>query len=118
MGEQTLQLLDQTQTGIPKEWGERFIIKRIDEDNIEISLAERDEILKALNRGDRFIQIGKYTLMINAIKSIDPKYGAENIPPKPTVVFELVDGIAQQTEESKRLISLWSELYENKKLLN
>lgn len=114
MEEQTLQSLDQTQTGIPKEWEERFLIKRIDEDNIEISLLERDEILKALNRGDRFIQVGKYTLMINAIKSIDPKNGSNNIPPRPEKSYYLVDGIATETEESKKIIALWDSLYKDK----
>jgi len=45
----------------------------------------RDEILKALNDGARFIQIGKYTLMLNSIKSIDPLWGEENIPPRPQI---------------------------------
>ncbi len=63
---------------------EKFLIKRIDEHDIEITLEERNAILESLNAGVRFAQIGKYTLMLNAIKSIDPKYGAKNIPPRPT----------------------------------
>ena len=68
-------------------WEERFIIKRIDEKDIEITIQERNGILASLSAGDRFVQIGKYTLMLNGIKSIDPKYGNDNIPPKPKPYF-------------------------------
>ena len=43
---------------LPEEWQEKFLIKRIDEENIEITLAQRNEILESLSKGDRFIQIG------------------------------------------------------------
>ena len=81
-----------TQPGktIPIKWQERFIIKRIDEANIEISLAERDGILRAMNIGQRFVQVRKYTLMVNTIKSIDPLWGDDNIPPRPTEVLDYV----------------------------
>lgn len=68
---------------VPEKWQERYFIKRINEDDIEISLEERNGILKALEAGVRFVQIGKYTLMLNSIKSIDPKWGKDNIPPRP-----------------------------------
>lgn len=84
MENQKLTSLHQIQTGkIPEKWKERFIIKRIDEEDIDISLQERDMILSSLNKGQRFIQIGKYTLMLNGIKSIDPKWGPKNTPPRP-----------------------------------
>jgi hypothetical protein len=84
MASQSLELSRQTQAGkTPLKWQERFYIKRIGEEDIEISLVERDEILQSLASGDKFIQIGKYTLMVNSIKSIDPKYGKYNIPPCP-----------------------------------
>lgn len=83
MVNQKSQLLRQTQIGIPEKWQEKYLIKRIDEENIEITLSERNAILQALNNGQRFIQVGKYTLMLNSIKSIDPKWGEDNIPPKP-----------------------------------
>ena len=59
---------------IRKEKEETLLIKRFDEKNIQITIKQRNLILEALNRGDRFIQVGKYTLMINAIKSIDPEF--------------------------------------------
>lgn len=50
----------------------KFLIKRIDAEDIEIDNAERMIVLKALNAGVRFVQVRDYTLMLNAIKSIDP----------------------------------------------
>lgn len=82
---------------IPPKWQERFLIKRIGEADIDISLEERNAILRALKSGTRYIQIGKYTIMINSIKSIDPKYGDKNIPPRPKlqVVFKYEDTVAR-----------------------
>lgn len=79
-------------SSIPSEWRERFLIKRIDEEDIEISLPERNAIIDALNRGARFIQLRKYTLMINAIKSIDPLFEPNNIPPRPQPQYDYIPG--------------------------
>lgn len=49
-----------------------FLIKRIDEQPIMISREVRDRILESLARGDRFIQVGEHTIMLNSIKGIDP----------------------------------------------
>ena len=87
MDNQKSGLSRQTQTGQIKYFKEKYLIKRIDEQDTEISVEERNEILRALNDGQRFIQLGKYTLMLNSIKSIDPKYGSKNIPPKPEPHF-------------------------------
>jgi len=84
---------------IPSEWEERFLIKRIDEKDIIISLEERNSILDNLRKGIRFVQIGKYTLMLNSIKSIDPFYEPDNIPPKPGVY------------ETKEKLELWEKLF-------
>jgi len=107
---------------IPDEWKERFLIKRIKEDNIEISLEERNAILEELNRGRQFVQIGKYTLMLNSIKSIDPLWGADNIPPEPRPHKEggyfdkekqvFVKG--EETEESIKRRKLWHQLFGGK----
>jgi hypothetical protein len=123
--------LPPTQTGlqIPSEWEEHFLIKRIDEESIKITLKERDFILKALNNGDRFIQIGKYTLMLNSIKSIDPVYEPDNIPPRPNEIEEKYSfgmNLLTNKEENyinnkgdiverKKLIQLWDSLYKNEK---
>lgn len=86
MESQKLQSSDPILHGkIPEKWQERFLIKRIDEQDIEISLPEQQAILRALNAGQRYVQVGKYTLMLNGIKSIDPKWGEQNIPPRPKV---------------------------------
>jgi len=84
MTDQKLSLL----TNIPAKWQERFLIKRIGEDDIEITLEQRDAILQALNAGTRFVQIKKYTIMLNSIKSIDPLWGDDNIPPRPPVIHK------------------------------
>lgn len=100
----------------PPNLQERFFIKRIDEEDIEISLEERNAILESLNKGVRFVQIGKFTLMLNAIKSIDPKWGAKNIPPIPKEEYgegKLVDGVMQQKLINKKEIDLWYELFAN-----
>ncbi len=77
-------LSTRNKTSIPLKWQERFIIKRIKEGNILISLEERNAILQEMARGTNFVQVGKYTLMINSIKSIDPYWGPSNIPPRPS----------------------------------
>jgi hypothetical protein len=117
--------LSSSQNNIPEKWRERFYIKRIGENDIEISLEARDEILKALNAGTRFIQIGKYTLMLNSIKSIDPKWGNKNIPPRPEVRLETF-GVSEKTgqmicaDNKKDLKELkeWNEVFMKDKSLD
>lgn len=76
---------------IPEKWQEKFVIKRIGEDDIEITLDQRDAILQSLNAGTRFVQIKKYTIMLNSIKSIDPLWGDHNVPPRPKAVHKALD---------------------------
>jgi hypothetical protein len=106
---------DQTSAlSIPPEWREGFLIKRIDEEDILITLEQRNAILKALNEGTRFIQVGKFTLMLNSIKSIDPVYPPDNIPPRPEPEEELVDikdGTAVTRVINQEKIDLWDSLY-------
>jgi len=107
---------------VPKEWQEKFLIKRIGEEPIEISIMARDEILKALNDGARFIQIGKYTLMLNSIKSIDPLWGEENIPPRPQIrssfkgLSESGSMIQERNTEDIDRVELWDKLFKGKSL--
>lgn len=105
---------------IPLEWQERFIIKRIKEENIEITLKQRNLILESLGRGDNFVQIGKYTLMINSIKSIDPVWEPDNIPPRPREVrdFETIEGKEQLVITNKEILMLWDKLFKDKTLNN
>lgn len=108
---------------IPPEWRERFIIKRFDEKDIEITLMERNAILQALRKGTRFIQVGKFTLMLNSIRSIDPYYPPDNIPPKPALRFENVFDkekniyIQTETKASREKVELWERLFSDKQLL-
>lgn len=73
---------------IPEKWKPKYIIKRIDEDDITISLEERNKILSFLEQGTRFIHVQDHILMLNSIKSIDPKWGKDNIPPRPRPQIE------------------------------
>lgn len=93
----------------PPEWKERFLIKRIGEDNIEITLDERNQILRSFNNGDQYIQIGKYTLMLNSIKSIDPFYEPDNIPPCPK--SDCVCGDGGQVDKNAEAIEVWNHFY-------
>ncbi len=109
--EKELQSLPQTRTG---KYAERFVLKRIDEQDIEISLEQRNSILEKINSGARFIQIDKYTLMVNSIKSIDPKWGSKNIPPRPSEKCELIEGRAVVVNSDE--LDEWDNLF-SKKLL-
>ena len=79
------------------QWRERFLLKRIDEDPIEITLEQREKIKQVLDTGARFIHLGKYTIMLNAMKGIDPVYEPSNIPPKPKL--ELNFGVVQNQQD-------------------
>lgn len=101
---------------IPNEWKEHFLIKRIEEEDIRVTLEERNAILQALTNGSRFVQIGKYTLMVNSIKSIDPVYEPDNIPPRPSpkeLEAQLVEG-KYVIEYDHTLPELWDKLYDKK----
>lgn len=69
---------------LPKKWQPRYVLKRIGDEDIDIPWSTRNEILEQLARGGKYVQIGEYTIMLNAIKSIDPYWGAKNIPPMPS----------------------------------
>jgi len=106
----------------------RYLIKRIDEDDIEIGVKERDLVLKALEINARFVKLGEYVLMLNAIKSIDPKYGPQNIPPRPAPKYLSEPssisstGAAYDSSGEKmipinqKLIEQWDKLYDSKLL--
>jgi|GEM_PF-4150197 len=121
MENRNLQSSRQIQIGsVPAKWQERFLIKRIDDDDIEISLPEHDAILHALANGERFVQVRKYTLMLNAIKSIEPKWGERNIPPCPKATLEYVkyiDGRAITTYENQKEVDEWHKIFDERTLL-
>lgn len=68
---------------LPKKWQPKYVLKRIGDEDINIGWETRNEILEQLARGGKYVQIGEYTIMLNSIKSIDPKWGSKNIPPRP-----------------------------------
>lgn len=79
------------------EYKMQYVIKRIDEDDILIDRETRDKMLQAMASGTRFVQVREYTLMINSIKSIEPRWGEPNVAPepflKPKTTWEISAGI-------------------------
>lgn len=93
----------------PNNAGKKFLIKRIDENDIEITNEERMVILKALHANVRFVQVRDYTLMLNAIKSIEPKpreyiesYG-EYVLPEPSLTDEQRANAIVKLAEAKKM---------------
>lgn len=108
----------QSLPSIPSKYQERFLLKRIDEQDIELTLGERNAVLEALIAGSRFAQIRKYTIMLNSIKSIDPMWGDKNIPPRPKEVKDYVmEGeIAKEILLNKPELDVWDSIYSQKQL--
>lgn len=103
---------------IPSKWQEKFLLKRINEEDIELTLEQRNGVLIALDKGARFAQIGKYTIMLNAIKSIDPLWGDDNIPPQPKEITStsIVGNKALTTITNQNEIDLWFKLFGQSRL--
>lgn len=80
---------------LPTKWQPRYVLKRIGEEDLSIGFAVRNQILGQLDRGGKYIQIGEYTIMLNAIKSIEPKWGVKNIPPPPNKML-VVESVYDQ----------------------
>jgi len=55
-----------------KKYEQNYIVYRVKLNPIEVSEDTRDDILEALNANRSFIQIGKITVMLNSIASIEP----------------------------------------------
>lgn len=111
----TDQKLSVSQTNLPEPLQGKYLIKRIDEDDIEITLAQRSQILQALSAGVRFIEVKNHILMLNSIKSIDPKWGEKNIPPRPKEIraTTIEDNVAKYVVENKDEIELWEKYFGN-----
>lgn len=99
--------------GIPSKWQPKYILKRIGDEDINISLETRNEVLRQLANNGRYVQIGEYTIMLNAIKSIDPSYGSKNIPPRPVeqYISSFIGGKAVQTLKNREEIEEWDKLF-------
>lgn len=105
---------------IPPEWRERFILKRIKQDDLHINLETRNEIIKAMSEGARFVQVQKYTIMVNSISSIDPYWGSLNIPPRPKIGQEY-EGVGKDqivrysdNKEDIKKRDLWDKIFGQK----
>src|SRR5262245_56113839 len=68
---------------LPKKWQPKYYLKRIGEDDLVISWETRSEILNRLAGNVKYIQIGEFTIMLNAIKEMAPYWPPNNIPPRP-----------------------------------
>lgn len=107
---------------IPPKWAPKYIIKRIGDEDIIIPQSTRDVIIQALQHDLKFVQVGEYTLMLNGIKSIDPFWGKDNIPPRPAekISMKIIEGTQtfSQQVENKDEIAEWEKLFgeQSKKL--
>lgn len=83
-----------------------------------ISLETRNEILRQLARNGKYIQIGEYTIMLNSIKSIDPRWGANNIPPRPKPVRteKLLDNGTYSVTENDDEANEWDQYFATKSI--
>ena len=93
---------------LPEKWKPRYILKRFDDDDIEISRLQRDGIHDCILRGGKFVQIREHTIMLSTVRGIDPKW-ENNIPPCPDAIWEFVEnkGVVVNKEE----IEEWSKCF-------
>jgi hypothetical protein len=77
---------------LPRKWMPKYYLKRIGEDDIVISQETRNEVVRLLAKNGKFVQIGEFTIMLNTIKSIDPYWPPDNIPPKPKQKMQYIGG--------------------------
>lgn len=76
-----------------KEYEQNYVLHRIKLPPIEISKSSRDEILKRMDSGKTFVQLGDCTVMINTIASIDP------LPRKDGELKSRIDEMKQRFEK-------------------
>lgn len=102
--------------GIPSKWQPKYLLKRIGEEDITISQETRNNILDQLAKGGKFVQIGEYTIMLNAIKGIDPMWGSKNIPPRPKLLNEVQvsEGVAKLSVANHEEIKEWESYFGDK----
>lgn len=55
-----------------KRYDQNYRIYRIGLKSIEISESTRNDVLSAMDSGKKYVQIDKYTVMLNNISSIEP----------------------------------------------
>lgn len=81
-----------------KEYEQNYILHRVKLGPIEISEVTRDGVLEAMKRGDRFVQLGDYTVMVNSITGIDPL----PIKRKPSDISELPEISQEEWERNQK----------------
>lgn len=95
-----------------------FILKRIDEPELVLTLEQRNAIAEGYLRGDKAVIVGQHLIATFNIKSIDPMYGEDNIPPKPKAlpVFKIINAKAQSEKDPRdlKLIEEWEKFYGKK----
>ena len=98
---------------IPSKWKPKYILKRIGEENIYISQLTRDGMLNQLAEGKKYVQIGEFTIMLNAIKSIDPLWQPNNTPPRPKPMFDVQMNGDQATklQTNQEELKEWEKLF-------
>jgi len=107
---------------LPDKWKPRYVIKRVNGDDLVITWKTRNQILRAMAEGAKYVQVKEYTLMVNSINSIDPVWGDVNRPPKPepkkVVWFDELrqTGVESATSESLEEIKLWEKLFKKPEL--
>lgn len=102
-------------SSIRPEWREKFILKRINADDLTITLEDRNALIGAMNDGGRFVQLGKYTIMVNTISAIEPYFPPFNVPKKPSfTALEIASG-GDSYKEKQKLIEEWEHTFKNKK---
>jgi len=100
----------------PDAWKPMFLLHVIGSDEILITEKERDSILKAMSQGEKFLQVRQYTIMVNSIQMIRPRYAPDNVPPRPKVkISEAIETLPDGTYGKKlyrtngELADLWDK---------
>lgn len=98
---------------LPEKWRPRYLLKRIGETDIELTLEEKTQIDSAISQDRSFISVQGNTLKVKMISAIVPKWKG-NIPPRPKEIVEFTgieNGVAIKTVLNQDEIDLWDELF-------
>lgn len=106
--------------GLPEKWQKKYYVHVIGmESPILISEETKNNITEIMSRGMKFISLGEFTIMINSIKMIAPRYEPDNIPPMPTEQYKSYlneeTQIYIQELSNGEEIKLWKKMYGEQK---
>jgi len=104
---------------LPESWQTKYFLHVIGfEKPILITDEQRNGLVAVIESGKKFVQIGQFTIMVNSIKMIIPRYPPENIPPCPQIEYKgkIVNDlwVQEPIPESVEAQKLWRELYGEK----